>query len=261
MTKTKLLISSSCILFGFLVLSSCDKKNASLVNRRTATPEKIEEAKKRREDEEKLKEENRKKEEEEARKKAEEEEARKKEEAKKKEEDEILKEESRKKEEAKKKEEEDNERKRNAPSGSSISSSSGLSSSSSNSSPDKEKEKVDEDKTNPDTISILTLQTLVNTIPGFSYCVKAGLVSDLSSFNFTFAECTNLVRILSHTSCKASRVIVINCFDKIRPNKRSSNKELINSATRDALSNLLSNTSIDPNNFIDQFHFITNCIA
>ncbi|GHT71450.1 hypothetical protein AGMMS49950_08080 [Endomicrobiia bacterium] len=259
MTKTKLLISSSCILFGFLVLSSCDKKNASLVNRRTATPEKIEEAKKRREDEEKLKEENRKKEEEEARKKAEEDEARKKEEAKKKEEDEILKEESRKKEEAKKKEEEDNERKRNAPSGSSISSSSGLSSSSSNSSPDKEK--VDEDKTNPDTISILTLQTLVNTIPGFSYCVKAGLVSDLSSFNFTFAECTNLVRILSHTSCKASRVIVINCFDKIRPNKRSSNKELINSATRDALSNLLSNTSIDPNNFIDQFHFITNCIA
>ncbi|GHT58904.1 hypothetical protein AGMMS49531_01880 [Endomicrobiia bacterium] len=240
MTKTKLLISSSCILFGFLVLSSCDKKNASLVNRRTATPEKIEEAKKRREDEEKLKEENRKKEEEEARKKAEEDEAR-------------------KKEEAKKKEEEDNERKRNAPSGSSISSSSGLSSSSSNSSPDKEK--VDEDKTNPDTISILTLQTLVNTIPGFSYCVKAGLVSDLSSFNFTFAECTNLVRILSHTSCKASRVIVINCFDKIRPNKRSSNKELINSATRDALSNLLSNTSIDPNNFIDQFHFITNCIA
>ncbi|GHT67058.1 hypothetical protein AGMMS50222_10380 [Endomicrobiia bacterium] len=52
MTKTKLLNSSSFILLGFLVLSSCDKKNARLVNRRTAASEKIEEAKKRREDEE-----------------------------------------------------------------------------------------------------------------------------------------------------------------------------------------------------------------
>ncbi|GHT62990.1 hypothetical protein AGMMS49531_11290 [Endomicrobiia bacterium] len=43
---------SAVVLFGFLVLSSCDKKNAFLVNRRTATPEKIEEAKKRKEDEE-----------------------------------------------------------------------------------------------------------------------------------------------------------------------------------------------------------------
>ncbi|GHT50675.1 hypothetical protein AGMMS49990_03500 [Endomicrobiia bacterium] len=45
MRKTKLLVSSSCILLDFLCLSSCDKKNASLVNRRTATPEKIEEIK------------------------------------------------------------------------------------------------------------------------------------------------------------------------------------------------------------------------
>ncbi|GHT58495.1 hypothetical protein AGMMS49531_00740 [Endomicrobiia bacterium] len=52
MRKTKLLNSSSFILLGFLVLSSCDKKNASLVNRRTATSEKIEEAKKKKEAEE-----------------------------------------------------------------------------------------------------------------------------------------------------------------------------------------------------------------
>ncbi|GHT53836.1 hypothetical protein AGMMS50233_00620 [Endomicrobiia bacterium] len=45
MRKTKLLVSSSCILLDFLCLSSCDKKNASLVNRRTATPEKMEEIK------------------------------------------------------------------------------------------------------------------------------------------------------------------------------------------------------------------------
>ncbi|GHT68500.1 hypothetical protein AGMMS49556_10190 [Endomicrobiia bacterium] len=45
MRKRKLLISSPFILLGFLVLSSCDKKNASLVNRRTAAPEKIEEIK------------------------------------------------------------------------------------------------------------------------------------------------------------------------------------------------------------------------
>ncbi|GHT35347.1 hypothetical protein AGMMS49592_5590 [Endomicrobiia bacterium] len=44
MIKTKLLISF--ISFG-LILGSCDKKNASLVNRRRATPEKIEEIKER----------------------------------------------------------------------------------------------------------------------------------------------------------------------------------------------------------------------
>ncbi|GHT55578.1 hypothetical protein AGMMS50233_05740 [Endomicrobiia bacterium] len=42
MVKTKLLISF--ISFG-LMLSSCDQKNARLVNRRVATPEKIEEIK------------------------------------------------------------------------------------------------------------------------------------------------------------------------------------------------------------------------
>ncbi|GHT33064.1 hypothetical protein AGMMS49592_0930 [Endomicrobiia bacterium] len=40
--KSKAAVISALVLFG-LVLSSCDKKNASLVNRRTATPEKIEE--------------------------------------------------------------------------------------------------------------------------------------------------------------------------------------------------------------------------
>ncbi|GHT62068.1 hypothetical protein AGMMS49950_07250 [Endomicrobiia bacterium] len=45
MRKTKLLNSSSFILLGFLVLSSCDKKNALLVNRRTATPERVKEIK------------------------------------------------------------------------------------------------------------------------------------------------------------------------------------------------------------------------
>lgn len=38
MRKTKLLISSSYILLVFLYLSSCDKKNTFLVNRRNATP-------------------------------------------------------------------------------------------------------------------------------------------------------------------------------------------------------------------------------
>ncbi|GHT76982.1 hypothetical protein AGMMS50222_10290 [Endomicrobiia bacterium] len=42
----KIRLSISLILLGFLVLSSCDKKDAFLVNRRTATPEKIEEIKK-----------------------------------------------------------------------------------------------------------------------------------------------------------------------------------------------------------------------
>ncbi|GHT48903.1 hypothetical protein AGMMS49936_11540 [Endomicrobiia bacterium] len=36
---------SAIVLFGFLCLSSCDKKNAFLVNRRIATPEKVEEIK------------------------------------------------------------------------------------------------------------------------------------------------------------------------------------------------------------------------
>ncbi|GHT57411.1 hypothetical protein AGMMS50233_10730 [Endomicrobiia bacterium] len=38
-------LAISFILLGFLMLSSCDKKNAYLVNRRTATPEKIEQIK------------------------------------------------------------------------------------------------------------------------------------------------------------------------------------------------------------------------
>ncbi|GHT35494.1 hypothetical protein AGMMS49592_5770 [Endomicrobiia bacterium] len=38
-------LSISFILLGFLCLSSCDQKNASLVNRRIATPERIEQVK------------------------------------------------------------------------------------------------------------------------------------------------------------------------------------------------------------------------
>ncbi|GHT45773.1 hypothetical protein AGMMS49936_03590 [Endomicrobiia bacterium] len=38
---------SAIVLFGFLCLSSCDKKNAFLVNRRIATPERVEEIKER----------------------------------------------------------------------------------------------------------------------------------------------------------------------------------------------------------------------
>ncbi|GHT53715.1 hypothetical protein AGMMS50233_00250 [Endomicrobiia bacterium] len=41
--KTKAMLSA-IVLFG-LMLSSCDKKNASLTNRRHATPEKIEQIK------------------------------------------------------------------------------------------------------------------------------------------------------------------------------------------------------------------------
>ncbi|GHT49591.1 hypothetical protein AGMMS49990_00540 [Endomicrobiia bacterium] len=40
--KSKAAVISALVLFG-LMLSSCDKKNASLVNRRTATPNRIEE--------------------------------------------------------------------------------------------------------------------------------------------------------------------------------------------------------------------------
>ncbi|GHT38249.1 hypothetical protein AGMMS49593_07160 [Endomicrobiia bacterium] len=44
--KTKTLKTAISIFIAFsLALSSCDKKNAFLVNRRTATPEKIEEIK------------------------------------------------------------------------------------------------------------------------------------------------------------------------------------------------------------------------
>ncbi|GHT45547.1 hypothetical protein AGMMS49936_02980 [Endomicrobiia bacterium] len=44
--KTKTLKAALSIFIAFsLALSSCDKKNAGLVNRRTATPEKIEEIK------------------------------------------------------------------------------------------------------------------------------------------------------------------------------------------------------------------------
>ncbi|GHT38521.1 hypothetical protein AGMMS49593_08070 [Endomicrobiia bacterium] len=44
--KTKTLKTAISIFIAFsLALSSCDKKNAFLVNRRTATPEKVEEIK------------------------------------------------------------------------------------------------------------------------------------------------------------------------------------------------------------------------
>ncbi|GHT62349.1 hypothetical protein AGMMS49531_10270 [Endomicrobiia bacterium] len=42
----KIRLSISLVLLGFLCLSSCDNNNAFLVNRRTATPEKIEQIKK-----------------------------------------------------------------------------------------------------------------------------------------------------------------------------------------------------------------------
>ncbi|GHT42696.1 hypothetical protein AGMMS49921_08530 [Endomicrobiia bacterium] len=50
-TKTKVVsaISSAIVLFGSM-LSSCDKKNAFLVNRRTATPEKVKEIKRAKEE-------------------------------------------------------------------------------------------------------------------------------------------------------------------------------------------------------------------